>query len=313
MVSFSIKTKNELCHTAPARDCCQRAELYGILLFASEFSNRRIRIVSGQAALIRRVSALFLRIFGFAPAVQTVGGKRVLEITEERHLRAVLTGLEYDYRSYIMYHLNRNLLEEPCCAAAFLRGAFLMAGSVASPEKKSHLEIKNSHAILCREVMSLMLDNDLEPKITTRGNGVVIYWKDTQHIEDFLTTIGAPRAAMALMEGKVEKQLRNQINRQVNCETANLVKVTLASAKQIAAIERTLMLRGIEVFPENLRETVDLRVGHPTASLAELAALFEPPLSKPGLNHRLRRIMEICRKIEQEEEDGKLCSSACPQ
>ena len=301
MVSFSVKTKNELCRTTPGRDCCQRAELYGVLLFASEFSNRRIRLVSGQAALIRRVSALFLRVFGFAPEVKTVGGKRALVIEEERRLRAVLTGLGYDYRSYITYHLNRNMVEEPCCASAFLRGAFLMAGSVASPEKKSHLEIKNGHATLCREVMSLMLDNGLEPKLAERGSGVVIYWKDTQRIEDFLTTIGAPRAAMALMEGKVEKQIRNEINRQVNCETANMIKVTAASAKQIAAIERALVLRGIEIFPENLRDTVDLRVAHPTASLAELAAMFDPPLSKPGLNHRLRKIMEIAGQVEEGE------------
>lgn len=301
MVSFSVKTKNELCRMAAGRDCCQRAELYGVLLFASEFSNRRIRIVSGQTALIRRISALFLRVFGFSPEIQAVGGKRALVVSEERCLRAVLGGLGYDYRSYITYHLNRNVVEEPCCAAAFLRGAFLMAGSVASPEKKCHLEIKSSHAILCREVMSLMLDNGLEPKMAERGSGVVIYWKDTQRIEDFLTTIGAPRAAMALMEAKVEKQLRNEINRQVNCETANMVKVTAASAKQIAAIERALMLRGIEVFPENLRETVDLRVGHPTASLAELAAMFDPPLSKPGLNHRLRKIMEIAGQVGEGE------------
>ncbi|MBQ8585730.1 MAG: DNA-binding protein WhiA [Butyricicoccus sp.] len=301
MVSFSVKTKNELCRTSPGRDCCQRAELYGVLLFASEFSNRRIRLVSAQAALIRRVSALFLRVFGFAPEVKTVGGKRALVIEEERRLRAVLTGLGYDYRSYITYHLNRNMVEEPCCAAAFLRGAFLMAGSVASPEKKSHLEIKNGHATLCREVMSLMLDNGLEPKMAERGNGIVIYWKDSQRIEDFLTTIGAQRAALALMEGKVEKQLRNDINRQVNCETANMIKVTAASTKQIAAIERALSVRGIEIFPENLRQTVDLRVAHPAASLAELAAMFDPPLSKPGLNHRLRKIMEIAGQIEEGE------------
>ena len=138
-------------------------------------------------------------------------------------------------------------------------------------------------------------------ELAERGSGVVIYWKDTQRIEDFLTTIGAPRAAMALMEGKVEKQIRNEINRQVNCETANMIKVTAASAKQIAAIERALVLRGIEIFPENLRDTVDLRVAHPTASLAELAAMFDPPLSKPGLNHRLRKIMEIAGQVEEGE------------
>ena len=296
MVSFSIKTKNELCRTTPGRDCCQRAELYGVLLFASEFSNRRIRLVSGQAALIRRVSALFLRVFGFAPEVKSVGGKRALVIEEERRLRAVLTGLGYDYRSYITYHLNRNMVEEPCCASAFLRGAFLMAGSVASPEKKSHLEIKNGHATLCREVMSLMLDNGLEPKMAERGSGVVIYWKDTQRIEDFLTMIGAPRAAMALMEGKVEKQIRNEINRQVNCETANLGKAVDAAQEQLAAIRRLEANGTYNDLPDKIRKTAELRKANPEATLQELAQMQDPPLTKSAINHRMRKLIELSKQ-----------------
>lgn len=114
--------------------------------------------------------------------------------------------------------------------------------------------------------------------------------------------IGAPHAAMAIMEAKVEKQLRNEVNRAVNCETANLIKVTSASTRQIAAIERALACGGLEVFPENLRETVDLRVANPAASLAELAAMFDPPISKPGLSHRLGRIMEIAARVTEDNE-----------
>lgn len=102
---------------------------------------------------------------------------------------------------------------------------------------------------------------------------------------------------MAIMEAKVEKNLRNNINRQVNCETSNLIKTTDASARQIAAIERALALGGIEIYAENLRQTVDLRVANPEASLSELAAMFEPPISKPGLNHRMRRIMQISESL----------------
>ena len=125
----------------------------------------------------------------------------------------------------------------------------------------------------------------------------MIYLKDTAGIEDLLTRIGASRAAMTIMEAKIEKNLRNNINRQVNCETSNLMKTTDASARQIAAIERALTLGGIEIYPENLRETVDLRVANPAASLAELAAMFDPPISKPGLSHRLRRIMQISETL----------------
>ena len=129
-----------------------------------------------------------------------------------------------------------------------------------------------------------------------RGSAHIMYFKDGTSVEDFLTRIGAPRAAMELMEAKVEKNIRNTINRQVNCETANLVKAADASARQIAAIRAVLSTRGEEGFPENLRETVRLRLEYPTYSLAELAQRFDPPLSKPGLSHRLRKITELVSK-----------------
>ena len=269
-----------------------------MLLFAGTFSYREIRLTTELPALASRAAALLERVFGVTVPVEHAGRKRVVCVTEERALRRILGTLGYDYKSYITYHLNRNVVESECCAAAFLRGVFLCGGTVAGPDKKSHLEIKTGHQSLCREVMSLMLDLHFAPKTTARRTASLIYFKDTGAIEDLLTLIGASRAAMAIMEAKVEKNLRNHINRQVNCETANLLKTTDTSARQIAAIERALMIGGIEYFPENLRETVDLRVAHPSASLAELAALFDPPISKPGLNHRLRRIMQLAEAVD---------------
>ena len=122
------------------------------------------------------------------------------------------------------------------------------------------------------------------------------YFKQSAAIEDFLTTIGAPLGAMELMQAKVEKNLRNTINRQVNCETANLVKAADASARQIAAIKSVLREGGEEAFPDNLRETVRLRLSYPTDSLTELARRFDPPISKPGLSHRLKKITEFAAK-----------------
>ena len=295
--SFSNKTKTELCRVPPGRNCCQLAEIYGVLLYAAVFSNREIRIVTELSAFAKRITLLLYQVFSIQAAPETVGRRRVIRITQETALRRILTMLGYDFKNYLTYHLNRNMVENDCCAAAFLRGIFLMSGSVASPDKKNHMEIKCSHQVLCREVMSLMLDLGLRPKITARRTAYVIYLKDTAGIEDFLTRIGASRAAMSMMEAKVEKNLRNAINRQVNCETSNLMKTTATSAKQIVAIEQALAIGGIEIYPENLRETVDLRVANPAASLSELAAMFDPPISKPGLNHRLRRIMQISEKL----------------
>lgn len=297
MLTFSARTKNELCRAPAGRACCRTAELYGMLLFGAAFSCREIRLVSEQPSIIRRAAMLLNKVCGVSAQPVSVGRRKVIQLTEPNEIAAVMEHMGYDFRSYITYHLNRNVIENDCCAAAFVRGMFLMAGSVAGPDKKSHLEIKTGHAILGREVMSLLLDLELMPKMIERRSTWLLYWKSTAQVEDFLTLIGARHAALAIMEAKVEKQLRGEINRKVNCETANLIKITSASTKQISAIEKALAIGGIEIFPENLRQTVDLRVANPTASLAELAAKFDPPISKPGLSHRLGRIMEIAMHV----------------
>lgn len=292
-MTFSAEIKAELCRVPLGRPCCCIAELYGILLCAPAFGERGIRVTSSHAGVLRRTTLLLSRVFELEIIPEGTGGRQALTIQDAASLRRVLDGFGYDLGPRVTYHLNRNVLENDCCAAAFLRGVFLMAGSVASPDKKSHLELKIGHSPLSREIMSLMLDSGISPRCTERTAGSLIYLKETAGIEDFLTLIGASGAAMAIMEAKVEKNLRNHVNRQVNCEAANLLKTSNASQRQIAAIEAALAQGGIEIFPENLRETVDLRVAYPEASLSELAAKFSPPISKPGLDHRLKRILKI--------------------
>lgn len=295
-MSFSTEVKNELCRVSMQRDCCTRAESYGALLHATVFSHREIRLSTENAAIARRLQALLQRAFFVACEPQQQGRKYQLAVTDAAQISRIFDALGYDYKSHITYHLNRNELDEPCCLAAFLRGAFLMAGTVAGPDKKSHLELKCGHQSLAGEETSLLLDLGLSPKCVSRSSGELLYFKDSTSVEDFLTRIGAPHAAMALMEAKVEKNLRNTINRQVNCETANLVKTADAAARQIAAIRAVLDSRGLEAFPESLRETVQLRLAYPTDTLAELAQRFDPPISKPGLSHRLRKITEFASK-----------------
>ncbi len=295
-MSFSTEVKNELCRISMQRTCCTRAEAYGALLHASVFSHKEIRLSTENAAVARRLQALLQRAFFVVCEPQRVGRKLQLAVTGTEAVGRIFDALGYDRKSHITYHLNRNVLEEDCCIAAFVRGAFLMAGTVAGPEKKSHLELKTTHQSLAGEETSLLLDLGLAPKQMRRGSAHILYFKDGASVEDFLTRIGAPHAAMELMEAKVEKNIRNTINRQVNCETANLVKAADASARQIAAIRAVLDTRGEEGFPENLRETVRLRLEYPTDSLAELAQRFDPPLSKPGLSHRLRKITELASK-----------------
>lgn len=295
-MTFSTEVKNELCRVSMQRACCTRAEAYGALLHASVFSHREIRLSTENAAVARRLQALLQRAFFVVCEPQKNGRKLQLSMTGSAQIARIFDALGYDHKSHITYHLNRNVLEEECCIASFLRGAFLMAGTVAGPDKKSHLELKSGHQSLAGEETSLLLDLGLSPKLAHRGGTCLLYFKDSASVEDFLTRIGAPHAAMALMEAKVEKNLRNTINRQVNCETANLVKTADAAARQIAAIRAVLDTRGEEAFPENLRETVHLRLAYPTDTLAELAQRFDPPISKPGLSHRLKKITEFASK-----------------
>lgn len=295
-MSFSTEVKNELCRVSMQRVCCTRAEAYGALLHASAFSHKEIRLNTENAAVARRLQALLQRAFFVVCEPQRVGQKHQLILTGAEQIGRIFDALGYDRKSHITYHLNRNVLEEDCCIASFLRGAFLMAGTVAGPDKKSHLELKTARQSLAGEETSLLLDLGLSPKQMRRASAHILYFKDGTSVEDFLTRIGAPRAAMELMEAKVEKNIRNTINRQVNCETANLVKAADASARQIAAIRAVLDAHGEEGFPEKLRETVRLRLEHPTDSLAELAQRFDPPISKPGLSHRLKKIIELASK-----------------
>ena len=230
------------------RACCTRAEVYGALLHASFFFAQGDTAVGGEHDRCPSpAGAAAARVFVECEP-QKAGRKQQLVLTEPAQIGRVFDALGYDCKSHITYHINRNLLEEDCCIASFLRGAFLMGGTVAGPDKKSHLELKTTHQSLSGEETSLMLDLGLSPKQARRGSAYLLYFKDGASAEDFLTRIGAPHAAMELMQAKVEKNLRNTINRQVNCETANMMKAADASARQIAAIQALIDSRGRTYF-----------------------------------------------------------------
>ena len=303
-MSFSSETKAELCRIPVSRDCCAVAEAYGLLLYAHIFSHTEISMVTSSEPLAKRLPPLLARAFGVAVTSQekSAGGRITLRITDPVQLERIFSSLGYDWEYHMTYHLNRNVIEEDCCRAAFLRGGFLAAGTVAGPDKKTHLDISTSPHALCREVMSLMLDMELMPKFATRKTASLLYWKDTAGAEDFLTLIGAQHAAMQMMQAKVEKQLRNKVNRRVNCETANVIKASNAAAEQIMVIRQALERGGWEVFPDALHETIRLRLDDPSASLSELAAKCNPPLSKPGISHRLRRIVTIAKAAQEEQQ-----------
>ena len=301
MQSFSYKAKAELCRTAVQRLCCARAECYGVLLYCNTFSMQEVRIITENPEFAARLPRLFHRAFGVKfdrqPADEAPGSKLIFQITDPDKLRRVLDTLGYDPRQSLVLHVNFALLEDDCCRTAFLRGAFLAGGSVTDPEKRYHLELSTSHIQASREVSALLQEMGFLPRSVMRGGSAVIYFKQSEHIEDLLTTLGAPVAATEIMTAKVDKEIRNGANRAMNCDMANVNKTLDAVAAQQEAIEKLEKAGQLEKLPEKIQETARLRMQNPELPLAQLAALFEPPISKSCLNHRIRKIMEEARKL----------------
>ena len=301
-MSFSYDTKNELCRLPVQKLCCARAEAYGILLFCNTFSATEVRIITENPGFAQRLPKVFQRAFSLRfDRVPEEGeeGKRIFQITDEKKLHHIINLLGYAPEQNLVLHINFGLLEEECCRAAFLRGAFFAGGSITDPQKRYHLELTTSHLQVSRELDSLLQECGYPPKSLSRGGSLITYFKQSDQIEDFLTLIGAPVAAMNVMSAKLEKDLRNSVNRRLNCDSANLDKAVEAAQEQMEAIRRLQAAELLEQLPDKLQETAALRLEYPELSLSELAAEFDPPVSKSCLNHRLRKLLELSRDLSE--------------
>ncbi len=294
-MAFSADVKQELCRPAVSRRCCAQAEAYGILLFCGAFHPRQARIVTECAALKERLPLLFKKAFklSFDQLPQPGEGKGTFLVEDPAKLRAIFHAFDLEWDGAVSLHINLAPLEEEHCRTAFLRGAFLAGGSVTDPMKGYHLELATSHYHVGRELPALLREAGFEPKETQRKGNRVVYFKHSDHIEDFLTFLGAPVSAMAVMNAKLERDLQGRVNRQVNCDSANLDKTVAAAREQLAAIERLRAAGRLETLPDKLREAAALRLDHPELNLAQLGALCAPAVSKSALNHRMRKLLEL--------------------
>ena len=301
-MSFSGDVKTELCRDALGKKCCALAEAYGVLLYANTFSLGQIRVMTENDAFAARLPKLFRRAFGVvfdeAPPPDKTD-KRSFVITEPDKLRTVFTAFGYDPEKTVAHHINLAMVEQDCDRVAFLRGAFLAGGSVTDPAKGYHLELTTGHESVCRETHALLLEMGFDPKDAARGGrNWLTYFKKSDIIEDFLTTLGAPVSAMEVMQAKVEKHMANAMNRLTNCDMANADKVTDAAAAQLAAIRAIESGPGLDSLPQALQDTALLRIANPACSLTDLAQLAYPPVSKSCMNHRLRKLMEISQNLK---------------
>ena len=299
MQSFAGKVKNELCRVPVQRLCCARAEAYGVLLYGNTFSPTEVRLITESADFAARLPRLFQRAFGlkFDRLPEEERGKLIFGITDRSKLDRIINQLGYDPRQNLVLHVNFGLLEDECCRTAFLRGAFLAGGSVTDPEKRYHLELDTGHAQASREVAALLTEMGFLPHSVRRGGSSVIYFKQSEHIEDLLTTIGAPAAAMDIMTAKVDNEIRNGANRAMNCDMANVNKTIDAALEQKNAIQRLQENGRLERLPEKLRQTALLRLQYPEMSLSQLAEKCDPPVTKSCMNHRMRKLLEEAKKL----------------
>ena len=299
-VSFSAAAKAEVCRILPQKHCCALAECFGILLFCNSFSAEGIKIITESREFAYILPKLFKKAFDISfdsyPSLEAPG-KLVFQIWDEEKIDTIMESFGFDIQDTLALHVNFPVVEEECCKASFLRGAFLAGGSVTDPGKGYHMEITTTHQSVARETYILAQEvMGFYPKTAKRGGGQVLYLKQSELISDFLTYLGAPVAAMGIMEARLEKELNNKVNRRCNCDDANLTKVVEAAQEQLAAI-RILRERGmLENLPAKLQQAAIAREKNPEAALTELAGMMDPPITKPAMNHRLKKLVEMAKE-----------------
>lgn len=303
-MTFSARIRSELCKIPLNNPELALAECCGMVLFANATRSDKIKITTENSEVARRASWLFKGLFGFdfdkkiVPASAVKKYNLILENPER--LSVVFDALGISSDNDVSMRLNAAIVENDSARAAFCRGAFLTGGSVTDPNSSYHLELATSHKALSLEVVSLLLELELPAKTAMRKSNYIIYFKESESIEDFLTRIGAPLCALEFMQAKLYKNVRNSVNRKVNCEFANQAKTADAAAIQLSSIKTIIKHSGIESLPAKLRDAAEMRLQNPDMSLSELAALTCGQISKSGLNHRFSKLIALADEIGDE-------------
>ena len=298
-MSFSSDAKEEICRTRPEDTGSAIAESCGVLLYCHTFSPDRIRIITANGGFALRLPKLFRIAFGLSFDVlppEDVVGKRSLILSDREKIGTIYRTFGLEAESTVAHHVNFALLEDDAHRTAFVRGAFLAGGSVTDPEKRYHLELATNHRSVAGETVSILQELGFNPRTSQRNGNTLLYWKQSDAIADFLTAVGAPVTAMNVMTARVEKEMRNTVTRQINCDSANADKTVAAAQEQITAIRKLSSDIGLDALPEPLKDAALLRITNPAASLADLASLSIPPVTKSCLNHRLKKIVSLARE-----------------
>ncbi len=299
-MSFATNLKDELCKDVPEQESAIHALLYGFLLFSHKFSSDEISF-----AVVHEPTARL-----FAEALATHCGISA-KITFRERARGTLYKVSIEKASErkkvldAFYHapkepnlrINRANIENEEDVPFFLRGAYLVCGSLTDPNKEYHLEFDVSYMNLCKDLSTLIGEVLSQPKSTIRRGAYIVYYKESENIEDMITYIGAMMSSLEMMNIKIEKDIKNRVNRRMNCDSANMDKTLNASFQQVEDIKYIFEKKDKTFLSDELRQVAELRLENPEMSLRELCESVEPPLSRSGINHRLKKISEIANSL----------------
>lgn len=314
-MSFSTDAKNELARILPDGRKVAIAELAAIIKSAGSiqivgYKKINLKIITELNSIARKVFKLLKVNFDINTTISINKNQMlkrnnsyVLTVTDEMvatELLRELGVLEPGDGFFTVNKVPEKLVEEDECKRAFLRGAFLGGGSISDPDKSYHMEFVTNSEEFAISLKDLINSLGLNSKIVPRKSNYIVYLKESEQISDLLSVIGAHKALLSLQNTKVLKEMRNNVNRIVNCETANLSKTVNASVRQVEDINLIQKTIGISNLPKNLQEIALIRVEYEDMTLKELGEILDPPIGKSGVNHRLRKIGEIAEKLREE-------------
>jgi hypothetical protein len=269
---------------------CQLAELAAILELGGKVSGQPPQLaLDSENPLVQKRCALLLKLAFSVDAENKLDAE-----TSAR----ILAAIKWEEGQAKHWRTNGLLVQNTCCKKAFLRGAFLVGGSISDPAKSYHFEIVCTSREQAEQLRNILIDFETDAKIVERKGHFVVYLKEGSQIVDILGSMGAFVSLMNLENVRILKEMRNTVNRKVNCETANISKTVNAAVKQVKDIERIRDTIGFDTLPHTLREIAQVRLEYPEAPLKELGTYLDPPVGKSGVNHRLRRLSEIADRLK---------------
>ncbi|MEF9935083.1 MAG: DNA-binding protein WhiA [Clostridium sp.] len=313
-MSFSQVAKNELCRIPLENKCCQIAELSGIMKMSGTIhigskAGLSFRISTESPAIARRAFSLIKNIFGKHTEIMVKKNNSlkknniyILMLTPELGAKDMLIkcGILKESKEGTIGFVSKissTIIKDTCCKRAYVRGAFLGGGSISNPEKTYHMEFVSSSLEQAEDLMKLINSFSPNAKVIQRKNSFVVYMKEGNQIIDILSIIGAHTALLELENVRIYKEVRNNVNRIVNCETANLNKTVDAAVRQVESIKFIKAKAGLRKLTPGLREVAEIRLNYPDISLKEIGEMLNPPIGKSGVNHRLRKIEKIAEEL----------------